>query len=168
MAMARKKVLVLGGNFGGLTAAIAVRHELAGDVDVLLRHGVGDLEPGDDERRVANPEPAPGERRIGRHHPAAGLRHDDLTGGRRSGGDHLERHAVDVRLGRRRRERDPRQVVGRPAQQLPVPAPVAVAHQEGVRQPDPAEEELDDAGGAGIGHGVEHLGELEVHWSSSP
>src|SRR5262245_19576986 len=34
MAMARKKVLVLGGNFGGLTAAIAVKHELRGDVDV--------------------------------------------------------------------------------------------------------------------------------------
>ena len=30
----RKKVLVLGGNFGGLTAALAVRHELDGDVDV--------------------------------------------------------------------------------------------------------------------------------------
>lgn len=32
----RKKVLVLGANFGGLTAALAVRHELAGDVDVTV------------------------------------------------------------------------------------------------------------------------------------
>ena len=32
--MGRKKVLVLGGNFGGLTAALAVGHELHGDVDV--------------------------------------------------------------------------------------------------------------------------------------
>ncbi len=32
----RKKVLVLGGNFGGMTAALAVRHELDGDVDVTL------------------------------------------------------------------------------------------------------------------------------------
>jgi NADH dehydrogenase FAD-containing subunit len=31
--MSRKKVLVLGGNFGGLTAALAVSHELHGDVD---------------------------------------------------------------------------------------------------------------------------------------
>ena len=30
----RKKVLVLGSNFGGLTAALAVKHELHGDVDV--------------------------------------------------------------------------------------------------------------------------------------
>lgn len=34
--MSRKKVLVLGGNFGGLTAALAVRHELRGDVDVRV------------------------------------------------------------------------------------------------------------------------------------
>jgi sulfide:quinone oxidoreductase len=34
--MATKKVLVLGGNFGGLTAALAVRHELQGDVDVRV------------------------------------------------------------------------------------------------------------------------------------
>lgn len=34
--MARKKVLVLGGNFGGLTAALAVKHELHGDVDVTV------------------------------------------------------------------------------------------------------------------------------------
>ena len=34
--MSRKKVLVLGGNFGGLTAALAVRHELHGDVDVTV------------------------------------------------------------------------------------------------------------------------------------
>jgi NADH dehydrogenase FAD-containing subunit len=34
--MSRKKVLVLGGNFGGLTAALAVAHELHGDVDVTL------------------------------------------------------------------------------------------------------------------------------------
>lgn len=34
--MTRKKVLVLGGNFAGLTAALAVRHELHGDVDVTL------------------------------------------------------------------------------------------------------------------------------------
>jgi sulfide:quinone oxidoreductase len=32
----RKKVLVLGGNFGGLTAALAVNHELEGDVDVTV------------------------------------------------------------------------------------------------------------------------------------
>ncbi|WP_454857435.1 NAD(P)/FAD-dependent oxidoreductase [Promicromonospora soli] len=32
----RKKVLVLGANFGGLTAALAVRHELHGDVDVTV------------------------------------------------------------------------------------------------------------------------------------
>jgi sulfide:quinone oxidoreductase len=32
----RKKVLVLGANFGGLTAALAVRHELDGDVDVTV------------------------------------------------------------------------------------------------------------------------------------
>jgi sulfide:quinone oxidoreductase len=32
----RKKVLVLGGNFGGLTAALAVQRELEGDVDVTL------------------------------------------------------------------------------------------------------------------------------------
>lgn len=32
----RKKVLVLGANFAGLTAALAVRHELDGDVDVTV------------------------------------------------------------------------------------------------------------------------------------
>ncbi|GAB4006305.1 NAD(P)/FAD-dependent oxidoreductase [Nocardioides ultimimeridianus] len=32
----RKRVLVLGGNFGGLTAALAVHHELEGDVDVTV------------------------------------------------------------------------------------------------------------------------------------
>lgn len=32
----RKRVVVLGGNFGGLTAALAVRHELDGDVDVTV------------------------------------------------------------------------------------------------------------------------------------
>ena len=32
----RTKVLVLGGNFGGLTAALAVKHELDGDVDVTV------------------------------------------------------------------------------------------------------------------------------------
>lgn len=32
----RAKVLVLGANFGGLTAALAVRHELHGDVDVTV------------------------------------------------------------------------------------------------------------------------------------
>jgi hypothetical protein len=32
----RKKVLVLGGNFGGLTAALSVNHELEGDVDVTV------------------------------------------------------------------------------------------------------------------------------------
>jgi NADH dehydrogenase FAD-containing subunit len=32
----RKKVLVLGANFGGLTAALAVNHELAGDVDITV------------------------------------------------------------------------------------------------------------------------------------
>ena len=35
-AMSRKKVLVLGGNFGGLTAAISVKHQLHGDVDVTV------------------------------------------------------------------------------------------------------------------------------------
>src|SRR5918994_2076778 len=35
LAMA-KKVLVLGGNFGGLTAALSVKHELDGDVDVTV------------------------------------------------------------------------------------------------------------------------------------
>ena len=34
--MSRQKVLVLGGNFGGLTAALAVQHELHGDVDVRV------------------------------------------------------------------------------------------------------------------------------------
>ena len=32
----RKKVLVLGSNFGGMTAALAVQHELGGDVDVTV------------------------------------------------------------------------------------------------------------------------------------
>jgi len=32
----RKKVLVLGGNFGGLTAALSVKHGLDGDVDVTV------------------------------------------------------------------------------------------------------------------------------------
>jgi sulfide:quinone oxidoreductase len=32
----RKKVVVLGSNFGGLTAALAVKHELEGDVDVTV------------------------------------------------------------------------------------------------------------------------------------
>ncbi|WP_293059014.1 FAD-dependent oxidoreductase [Mycobacterium sp.] len=32
----RKKIVVLGSNFGGLTAAIAVKHDLAGDVDVTV------------------------------------------------------------------------------------------------------------------------------------
>ena len=32
----RKKVVVLGGNFGGVTAALAVKHELHGDVDVQV------------------------------------------------------------------------------------------------------------------------------------
>jgi sulfide:quinone oxidoreductase len=36
MWMSRQKVLVLGGNFGGLTAALAVQHELHGDVDVRV------------------------------------------------------------------------------------------------------------------------------------
>lgn len=34
--MTRAKVLVLGGNFGGLTAALSIRHELHGDVDVRV------------------------------------------------------------------------------------------------------------------------------------
>jgi len=34
--VSRKKVLVLGGNFGGLTAALAVSHELHGDVDIRV------------------------------------------------------------------------------------------------------------------------------------
>lgn len=34
--MTRKKVLVLGGNFGGLTAAISIKHDLHGDVDVTV------------------------------------------------------------------------------------------------------------------------------------
>ncbi|MEV6267416.1 FAD-dependent oxidoreductase [Kribbella sp. NPDC051936] len=32
----RRKVLVLGANFGGMTAALAVKHELEGDVDVTV------------------------------------------------------------------------------------------------------------------------------------
>src|SRR5262245_39783784 len=32
----RQKVLVLGGNFGGLTAALSLKHELDGDVDVTV------------------------------------------------------------------------------------------------------------------------------------
>lgn len=32
----RKKVLVLGGNFGGLTAALSLQHELKGDVDITV------------------------------------------------------------------------------------------------------------------------------------
>jgi NADH dehydrogenase FAD-containing subunit len=36
LGMSRKKVLVLGGNFGGLTAALSVKHELHGDVDVTV------------------------------------------------------------------------------------------------------------------------------------
>jgi len=32
----RKKVLVLGGNFGGLTAALSVQYDLHGDVDVVV------------------------------------------------------------------------------------------------------------------------------------
>jgi sulfide:quinone oxidoreductase len=43
----RKRVLVLGSNFGGLTAALAVKHELHGDVDVRV------LSPAD--RFVFNP-----------------------------------------------------------------------------------------------------------------
>ena len=34
--MAGNNVLVLGGNFGGLTAALAVQHELDGDVEVRV------------------------------------------------------------------------------------------------------------------------------------
>ncbi len=34
--MARQRVVVLGSNFGGLTAAIAIKHELHGDVDVTV------------------------------------------------------------------------------------------------------------------------------------
>jgi sulfide:quinone oxidoreductase len=34
--MSRKKVVVLGSNFGGLTAALAVKLELEGDVDVTV------------------------------------------------------------------------------------------------------------------------------------
>src|SRR6266511_888754 len=34
--MSNKKVLVLGGNFAGLTAAISVKHELGHDVDVTV------------------------------------------------------------------------------------------------------------------------------------
>ncbi len=34
--MSRQKVVVLGSNFGGLTAAIAVKHELEGEVDVTV------------------------------------------------------------------------------------------------------------------------------------
>src|SRR6266545_1338839 len=34
--MSKKKVLVLGGNFAGLTAAISVKHELGNDVDVTV------------------------------------------------------------------------------------------------------------------------------------
>jgi len=34
--MAGKRVLVLGGNFGGLTAALELKHELGDDVDVTV------------------------------------------------------------------------------------------------------------------------------------
>jgi NADH dehydrogenase FAD-containing subunit len=34
--MSNKKVLVLGGNFAGLTAALSVKHELGNDVDVTV------------------------------------------------------------------------------------------------------------------------------------
>ena len=34
--MSNKKVLVLGGNFAGLTAALSVNHELGEDVDVTV------------------------------------------------------------------------------------------------------------------------------------
>ena len=34
--MSTKKVLVLGGNFAGLTAALSVEHELGNDVDVTV------------------------------------------------------------------------------------------------------------------------------------
>jgi NADH dehydrogenase FAD-containing subunit len=34
--VSRKNVVVLGSNFGGLTAALAVKHELHGDVDVTV------------------------------------------------------------------------------------------------------------------------------------
>ncbi len=34
--MTRQRVLVLGGNFGGLTAALAVKHDLHGDADVTV------------------------------------------------------------------------------------------------------------------------------------
>ena len=34
--MAGKRVLVLGGNFGGLTAALELKHELGEDVDVTV------------------------------------------------------------------------------------------------------------------------------------
>ena len=40
--MSRKKVLVLGGNFGGLTAGLAVKPELRGDVAATVwkaKHG---------------------------------------------------------------------------------------------------------------------------------
>jgi len=47
VGLMRKKVLVLGSNFGGLTAALAVKHELHGDVDVTV------ISPGD--RFVFNP-----------------------------------------------------------------------------------------------------------------
>jgi len=43
----RKKVLVLGSNFGGLTAALAIKHELHGDVEVTV------LSPSD--RFIFNP-----------------------------------------------------------------------------------------------------------------
>jgi NADH dehydrogenase FAD-containing subunit len=36
VGMSNKKVLVLGGNFAGLTAAISVKHELGNDVDVSV------------------------------------------------------------------------------------------------------------------------------------
>ncbi|ABL81186.1 MULTISPECIES: hypothetical protein [unclassified Nocardioides] len=50
----RKKVLVLGANFGGLTAALAVRHELDGDVDVTVVSA--------SDHFLFNPLPADGER----------------------------------------------------------------------------------------------------------
>ena len=34
--MSAKKVIVLGSNFGGLTAAISLKHELSDDVEVTV------------------------------------------------------------------------------------------------------------------------------------
>jgi NADH dehydrogenase FAD-containing subunit len=68
--MTRNKVLVLGGNFGGLTDALAVQHELDGDVDVRVvsasdrflfnpSHSGGQGAPGPARMGCSSPAPSP-------------------------------------------------------------------------------------------------------------